>query len=79
MAVSLFTLSLRQSRYRLFFRIYALGLQHKESVVLIYCDAEFKAGKEIGICISAPYVGSGLITIEKDKIYANKFARDFNS
>jgi uncharacterized protein YfaS (alpha-2-macroglobulin family) len=35
--------------------------------------AEFKAGEEIEIYISTPYVGSGLITIEKDKIYASKW------
>jgi uncharacterized protein YfaS (alpha-2-macroglobulin family) len=34
---------------------------------------EYKNGEEIELFISAPYVGSGLITIEKDKIYAVKW------
>lgn len=29
----------------------------------------YKAGEEIEIAINAPYVGSGIITIEKDKVY----------
>ncbi|MDR0761638.1 MAG: alpha-2-macroglobulin family protein [Campylobacteraceae bacterium] len=34
---------------------------------------EFKTGEEIEIYISTPYTGSGLITIEKDKVYASKW------
>lgn len=29
----------------------------------------YKAGEEIEIAINAPYIGSGIITIEKDKVY----------
>lgn len=32
---------------------------------------EFKAGEEIEIAISAPYSGSGLITIEREKVFAH--------
>ncbi|MDR3163384.1 MAG: alpha-2-macroglobulin [Helicobacteraceae bacterium] len=35
--------------------------------------AEYKNGEEIELSIVAPYVGSGLITIEKDKVYAFKW------
>lgn len=33
-------------------------------------QAEYQPGDEIEISITAPYVGSGLITIEKDKVYS---------
>ena len=32
--------------------------------------AEYKAGEDIELQITAPYTGSGLITIERDKVYA---------
>lgn len=32
---------------------------------------EFRAGEEIEVAISAPYTGSGLITIERDRVYAH--------
>jgi len=32
---------------------------------------EFKAGDEVEIAISAPYTGSGLITIEREKVFAH--------
>ena len=32
--------------------------------------AEYQPGEEIEVAINAPYTGSGLITIEKDKVYA---------
>lgn len=34
---------------------------------------EFKAGEEIELQITAPYTGSGLITIERDKVYATQW------
>ncbi|MDR2638814.1 MAG: alpha-2-macroglobulin [Helicobacteraceae bacterium] len=34
---------------------------------------EYKNGEEIELSIAAPYAGSGLITIERDKIYAAKW------
>ena len=33
-------------------------------------QAEYLPGEEIEVSINAPYVGSGLITIEKDRVYA---------
>ena len=33
--------------------------------------AQYNAGEEIEISITAPYTGSGLITIERDKVYAH--------
>lgn len=33
-------------------------------------QAEYQPGEEIEVAINAPYTGSGLITIEKDKVYA---------
>ncbi len=35
--------------------------------------AEFNSGDEIEISITAPYAGSGLITIERDKVYAHQW------
>ena len=32
---------------------------------------DFSAGEEIELSIQAPYVGSGLITIERDRVYAH--------
>ncbi|MCR4918160.1 MAG: hypothetical protein K5912_04455, partial [Alphaproteobacteria bacterium] len=37
---------------------------------------EYTAGEEIEVNITAPYTGSGLITVERDKVYAYKW---FNS
>ena len=34
---------------------------------------EYKAGEEIELQITAPYTGSGLITIERDKVYASQW------
>ncbi|MEM8814266.1 MAG: alpha-2-macroglobulin [Pseudomonadota bacterium] len=34
---------------------------------------EFEAGDEIELQITAPYTGSGLITIERDRVYAHKW------
>ncbi|PTY06747.1 hypothetical protein DB346_00335 [Verrucomicrobia bacterium LW23] len=36
---------------------------------------EFAPGEEIEISITAPYTGSGLITIERDKVYATQWFR----
>ena len=33
-------------------------------------QAEYQPGEEIEVAINAPYTGSGLITIEKDRVYA---------
>ncbi|MDR0442273.1 MAG: alpha-2-macroglobulin family protein [Treponema sp.] len=36
---------------------------------------DFRAGEEIELMIKAPYAGSGLITIERDKVYAYSWFR----
>ena len=36
---------------------------------------EYAAGDNIAVSITAPYVGTGLITIERDKVYAYKWFR----
>ncbi|MBA2648711.1 MAG: alpha-2-macroglobulin [Legionella sp.] len=36
-------------------------------------QSEFKANQDIELQITAPYTGSGLITIERDKIYSTKW------
>ena len=35
--------------------------------------AEYKSGDEIAISIAAPYAGAGLITIERDRVYAQQW------
>ncbi|KTC92902.1 hypothetical protein Ldro_0273 [Legionella drozanskii LLAP-1] len=35
--------------------------------------SEYKAGEDIELQITAPYTGSGLITIERDKVYATQW------
>src|SRR4029077_356909 len=35
--------------------------------------AEYNSGDEIAISITAPYAGSGLITIERDRVYAQQW------
>lgn len=35
--------------------------------------AEYKAGEDIELQITAPYTGAGLITIERDKVYATQW------
>ena len=35
--------------------------------------AEYDSGDDVAISINAPYVGSGLITIERDKVYAHQW------
>ena len=35
--------------------------------------AQYNTGEDIEISITAPYAGSGLITIERDKVYAQRW------
>src|SRR3982074_2862326 len=35
--------------------------------------AQYNSGDEIAVSISAPYAGNGLITIERDKVYAQQW------
>ncbi|MDR2826125.1 MAG: hypothetical protein LBV76_04950, partial [Deltaproteobacteria bacterium] len=49
------------------------GLE-RDATVRIHLDKnEYQAGEEISIFISAPYSGSGLITLESDKVYGSKW------
>lgn len=41
--------------------------------------AEYKAGEDIELQITAPYTGSGLITIERDKVYATQWFKTDNT
>ena len=40
---------------------------------------EYRAGDEIAISVTAPYAGSGLITIERDKVYAHQWFQTSSS
>jgi uncharacterized protein YfaS (alpha-2-macroglobulin family) len=46
----------------------SLGSQRRTEAELN--QAEYQPAREIEVAINAPYTGSGLITIEKDKVYA---------
>ncbi|MDR2081818.1 MAG: alpha-2-macroglobulin family protein [Campylobacteraceae bacterium] len=48
------------------------SLEKNSELDMKLSKAEYKNGEEIEIAINTPYVGSGLITIEKDKVYAAK-------
>ncbi len=37
---------------------------------------DYEPGQEIEVSIRAPYVGAGLITIERDKVYAHALVQD---
>lgn len=46
----------------------------KNSELQVKLDrAQYNTGEEIAISITAPYAGSGVITIERDKVYAQKW------
>ena len=47
------------------------SLEHSAELQLKLNKETFDPGEEIEIAINAPYSGSGLITIERDKIYAH--------
>src|SRR6202043_429335 len=40
---------------------------------------EYRAGDQISVSITAPYGGSGLITIERDKVYAHQWFQTNNA
>ncbi|MDR2635741.1 MAG: hypothetical protein LBC08_02800, partial [Campylobacteraceae bacterium] len=48
------------------------SLEKNAELELKLSKGEYKNGEEIEIFINTPYIGNGLITIEKDKIYAVK-------
>ncbi|WP_392551357.1 MG2 domain-containing protein [Orbus wheelerorum] len=46
------------------------NLDRNAELELKISNNQYKAGDEIEVSITAPYVGSGIITIERDKVYA---------
>ncbi|MDR1126123.1 MAG: alpha-2-macroglobulin family protein [Deltaproteobacteria bacterium] len=51
------------------------GLE-RDAALRVHLDKrEYNAGDEMRIFVSAPYAGSGLITIESDRVYAHKWFR----
>ena len=49
------------------------SLERDAELKLTLSKPEYEAGETIEVAINAPYVGSGLITIERDKVYAWKW------
>ena len=49
------------------------SLERNAELKLALSKKEYQAGENIEISINAPYTGSGLITIERDKVYAWKW------
>lgn len=49
------------------------SLERDAELKLTLSQKEYQAGDTIDIAINAPYTGSGLITIERDKVYAWKW------
>ena len=49
------------------------SLDRNAELVLKLNNNQYKPGDEIEVSINAPYVGAGLITIERDKVYAWKW------
>ncbi|MCP5468603.1 MAG: alpha-2-macroglobulin family protein [Deltaproteobacteria bacterium] len=63
---------------RIFYSVAGKGnvsrnLERNAELYLNLNKGEFKPGEEIEISIRAPYYGAGLITIERDKVYAAKW------
>lgn len=53
----------------------ARSLERNAELSLHLNGKDFAAGEEIEVSIRAPYAGAGLITIEKDRVYAHKWFR----
>ena len=51
------------------------SLERNAELALSLSQADYRAGEEIEISVRAPYVGSGLITIEREKVYAHAWFR----
>ena len=54
-------------------------LENGNQLVVSLNKADFVAGEEIEVSIDAPYVGSGLITIESDKVHASSWFTSNNT
>lgn len=51
------------------------ALDRSAELEMVIDQAEYNAGDAITLQIEAPYAGSGLITIERDRVYARKWFR----
>jgi hypothetical protein len=51
------------------------SLEREAELNIILNKPDYAPGEEIEISIIAPYIGTGLITIERDKIFAHKWFR----
>jgi alpha-2-macroglobulin len=49
------------------------SLERNAELQLTLDKKDYKAGEEISVSIRAPYIGAGLITIERDKVYAQQW------
>ena len=49
------------------------SLERNAELQLVLDKKDYKAGEDIGVSIRAPYIGAGLITIERDKVYAQQW------
>ncbi len=48
------------------------SLERNAELQLTLDKKDYKAGEDISVSIRAPYIGAGLITIERDKVYAQQ-------
>lgn len=49
------------------------SLERNAELQLTLDKKDYKAGEEISVSIRAPYIGAGLVTIERDKVYAQQW------
>ncbi len=55
------------------------SLERNAELQLSLSKTDYAPGEEIEISIRAPYAGAGLITIERDKVYAHRWFRTDNT
>lgn len=51
----------------------ALGIERDAELQAKLSKPEYKKGEEIEVAVTAPYTGTGLITIESDRVYAHQW------
>jgi alpha-2-macroglobulin len=51
------------------------SLERNAELQLTLSKADYRPGEEIEVSLRAPYVGAGLITIERDRVYAHRWFR----
>ena len=49
------------------------SLERNAELQLVLDKQDYQAGEDISVSIRAPYIGAGLITIERDKVYAQQW------